>query len=127
MAAEGAPFKGVLYAGLMLTAEGPKLIEFNVRFGDPECQAILPRLMTDLGQLLVGAVDGMLDQMSLRWYPEHCVSVVLASRGYPGALPARDRDRGLEALARSPARSCSTPAPVPPTGGCSRMAAASSP
>jgi phosphoribosylamine--glycine ligase len=84
MAAEGCPFKGVLYAGLMLTTEGPKLVEFNVRFGDPECQAVLPRLMTDLGGLLLGAVDGVLDRMSLRWYPEHCVSVVMASRGYPG-------------------------------------------
>ena len=67
MAAEGAPFTGILYAGLMLTATGPKLIEYNVRFGDPECQVILPRLMTDLAQLLLGAVDGMLGHMSLRW------------------------------------------------------------
>jgi phosphoribosylamine--glycine ligase len=99
MAAEGSPFKGVLYAGLMLTAEGPKLIEFNVRFGDPECQAIVPRLMTDLGQLLLGAVDGMLGHMNLRWYPEHCVSVVLASRGYPGAYTRGTEIEGLKALA----------------------------
>lgn len=99
MAAEGRPFKGVLYAGLMLTADGPRLVEFNVRFGDPECQVVLPRLMTDLGGLLLGAVDGVLDRMSLRWYPEHCVSVVLASRGYPGAYERGTEIRGLEALA----------------------------
>ena len=102
MAAEGAPFKGVLYAGLMLTADGPKLVEFNVRFGDPECQVILPRLMTDLGQLLLGAVDGMLEHMSLRWYPEHCVSVVLASRGYPGTYKRGTEIRGLDAAASEP-------------------------
>ena len=98
MAAEGCPFRGVLYAGLMLAAEGPRLVEFNVRFGDPECQAVLPRLMTDLGGLLLGAVDGVLDRMSLRWYPEHCVSVVLASRGYPGAYERGTEIRGLEGL-----------------------------
>ena len=58
MAAEGSPYRGILYAGLMLTAAGPQLIEFNVRFGDPECQVLLPRLMTDLGQLLLGAAEG---------------------------------------------------------------------
>jgi phosphoribosylamine---glycine ligase len=102
MAAEGAPFTGVLYAGLMLTPEGPRLVEFNVRFGDPECQAVLPRLMTDLGQLLLGAVDGMLGHMSVRWYAEHCVSVVLASRGYPGAYERGTEIRGLDALAGEP-------------------------
>jgi phosphoribosylamine--glycine ligase len=102
MAAEGAPFTGVLYAGLMLTAEGPRLVEFNVRFGDPECQAVLPRLMTDLGQLLLGAVDGVLDYMSVRWHPEHCVSVVLASEGYPGPYERGTEIGGLDALAREP-------------------------
>ena len=99
MAAEGCPFRGVLYAGLMLTAEGPRLVEFNVRFGDPEAQAVLPRLMTDLGGLLLGAVDDVLDRMSLRWYPEHCVSVVMASRGYPGPYERGTQIRGLEGLA----------------------------
>jgi phosphoribosylamine--glycine ligase len=98
MAAEGAPFTGILYAGLMLTAAGPKLIEYNVRFGDPECQVILPRLMTDLAQLLLGAADGVLDRMSLRWYPEHALSVVLASRGYPGDYQKGTEIRGLDAL-----------------------------
>ena len=99
MAAEGAPFTGILYAGLMLTAEGPQLIEYNVRFGDPECQVILPRLATDLAPLLLGAVDGMLGHMSLRWRPEQALTVVLASRGYPGAYAKGTEIRGLEALA----------------------------
>ncbi|WP_027134227.1 phosphoribosylamine--glycine ligase [Geminicoccus roseus] len=85
MAEEGNPFQGFLYAGLMLTAEGPKLIEYNVRFGDPECQVVLPRLMTDLCQLLQGAIDGQLAHMSLRWFPAHALSVVMAANGYPGA------------------------------------------
>jgi phosphoribosylamine---glycine ligase len=103
MAAEGAPFAGILYAGLMLTASGPKLVEYNVRFGDPECQAVLPRLMTDLAQLLLGAVDGMLGHMSLRWQPdEHALTVVLASEGYPGAYVKGTEIRGLDALAGDP-------------------------
>jgi phosphoribosylamine---glycine ligase len=99
MAAEGAPFKGILYAGLMLTEDGPKLLEYNVRFGDPECQVILPRLMTDLGQLLVGAADGMLGHMDLPWYDLHALSVVLATRGYPGDYRTGSEIRGLEAAA----------------------------
>jgi phosphoribosylamine--glycine ligase len=102
MAAEGSPFTGILYAGLMLTADGPKLIEYNVRFGDPECQVILPRLMTDLGQLFLGAVDGMLGQMSLRWRPEHALTVVLASQGYPGGYAKGTEIRGLEAVEDGP-------------------------
>ena len=98
MAAEGAPFTGFLYAGLMLTADGPKLVEYNVRFGDPECQVVLPRLMTDLGQLIVGALDGMLGHMSLRWYGRHALTVVTASRGYPGAYAKGTEIRGLDAL-----------------------------
>jgi phosphoribosylamine--glycine ligase len=102
MAAEGAPFTGILYAGLMLTAEGPKLIEYNVRFGDPECQVVLPRLMTDLAQLLLGAVDGMLGHMDLRWLPAHALTVVLAARGYPGEPTVGGAIRGLEPLAGEP-------------------------
>lgn len=94
MAAEGHPFRGFLYAGLMLTAEGPKLIEYNVRFGDPECQVVLPRLMTDLGQLLQGAMDGQLDHMNLRWLPTHALSVVMAAKGYPGAYAKGTEIRG---------------------------------
>src|SRR3954454_2598009 len=100
MAAEEAPFAGILYAGLMLTGSGPKLIEYNVRFGDPECQVILPRLMTDLAQLMLGAVDGMLAHMSLRWLPaRHALTVVLASEGYPGPYRKGTEIRGLDALA----------------------------
>src|SRR6185312_424502 len=84
MAAEGRPFKGVLYAGLMLTREGPKLIEYNVRFGDPECQALMPRLMSDLLPALLAARDGVLDGFDLRWYPDSAIAVVLAAKGYPG-------------------------------------------
>jgi phosphoribosylamine--glycine ligase len=102
MAAEGAPYTGILYAGLMLTTQGPKLIEYNARFGDPECQVILPRLMTDLAQLLQGAADGVLDHMSLRWLPRHAITVVLASRGYPGPYAKGSEIRGLEALRGDP-------------------------
>jgi phosphoribosylamine--glycine ligase len=99
MAAEGMPYRGVLYAGLMLTASGPQLIEFNVRFGDPECQALLPRLMTDLGQLLQGGAAGMLGHMDLRWYPEHVMTVVMAANGYPGDYARGSEIRGLDASA----------------------------
>jgi phosphoribosylamine--glycine ligase len=99
MAAEGMAYKGVLYTGLMLTADGPKLIEYNVRFGDPECQALLPRLMTDLGQLFKGGADGMLGHMDLRWRPLHVMTVVMAAKGYPGAYEKGSEIRGLEATA----------------------------
>jgi phosphoribosylamine--glycine ligase len=99
MAAEGIPYRGVLYAGLMLTASGPQLLEFNVRFGDPECQALLPRLMTDLGQLLQGVAEGVLGHMDLRWYPEPVMTVVMAARGYPGEYARGSEIRGLDAAA----------------------------
>jgi phosphoribosylamine--glycine ligase len=99
MAADGTPYRGVLYAGLMLTASGPQLLEYNVRFGDPECQALLPRLMTDLGQLLHGGAAGMLGHMDLRWYPAHVMTVVMAARGYPGDYVKGSEIRGLDAAA----------------------------
>jgi phosphoribosylamine---glycine ligase len=99
MAADGTPFRGVLYAGLMITPDGPKLLEFNVRFGDPECQALMVRLMSDLGQLLQGAVDGMLGHMDLRWYPDPAISVVMAASGYPGAYETGSDIRGLDEAA----------------------------
>ena len=99
MAAEGTPFRGILYCGLMLTADGPRLVEYNVRMGDPEAQVVLPRLMTDLGQLLDGAVDGVLGHMDLRWYPEACVGVVLANRGYPDRPAAGSPIAGLDEAA----------------------------
>jgi phosphoribosylamine--glycine ligase len=79
------PFKGVLYAGLMLTAAGPKVLEFNVRFGDPECQPLLMRLRTDLVDVLEATVDGRLDELDpLQWDERPSVCVVMASEGYPG-------------------------------------------
>jgi len=84
MRAMGTPYKGVLYAGLMITAEGPKLIEYNVRFGDPECQVLMLRLMSDLLPALIAARDGVLKTFALRWYPEAALAVVMAARGYPG-------------------------------------------
>ena len=83
----------------MLTASGPQLLEYNVRFGDPECQALLPRLMTDLGQLLHGGAAGMLGHMDLRWYPEHVMTVVMAASGYPGDYVRGSEIRGLDAAA----------------------------
>ncbi|HZM02544.1 MAG TPA: phosphoribosylamine--glycine ligase [Candidatus Saccharimonadales bacterium] len=84
-AEEGIDFRGLLYPGVMLTAEGPKVIEFNARFGDPEAQAFLMRLENDLLDLLEACVDGSLDQVVLRWRPEAAVCVVMAAAGYPGS------------------------------------------
>jgi phosphoribosylamine---glycine ligase len=83
MVAEGCPFRGVLYAGLMLTAAGPQLIEYNVRLGDPEAQVILPRLKSDLLEVFIAACEGRLGALTLDWAPETALTVVLASRGYP--------------------------------------------
>ncbi len=85
MAEAGSPFKGVLYAGLMLTEAGPMLLEFNVRFGDPETQAVLPRLRSDIVPALLAACDGVLDHVDLRWRDQAALAVVMAARGYPGA------------------------------------------
>ena len=84
MAEEGEPYKGVLYVGIMLTKEGPKVLEFNARFGDPETQAIMPRLKSDLVDLMMRSIEGRLKGYSLDWDPRPCVSVVAASGGYPG-------------------------------------------
>ena len=86
MAAEGAPYKGVLYAGLMMTAQGPKVIEFNCRFGDPETQVVLPLLASDIVPVLLACCDGTLDRAPIEWSNDACVSVVMASGGYPGAF-----------------------------------------
>jgi len=96
MKATGAPFKGVLYAGLMITAEGPKLIEYNVRFGDPECQALMLRLMSDLVPALLASRDGMLKSLDLRWYPAAALTVVMAARGYPGSYAKGSIIDGLD-------------------------------
>jgi phosphoribosylamine--glycine ligase len=98
MANEGMPYKGVLYAGLMITADGPKVLEFNARFGDPETQAILPRLQTDLVDILLAIVDNKLSQMSVEWNNDACVGVVMASGGYPGNYKTGFPITGLDKL-----------------------------
>lgn len=95
MAAEGRPFAGVLYAGLMLTADGPKVLEFNARFGDPETQAVLPRLESDLVDIFLAIIDGQLDKADIRWREEAAVCVVLASGGYP---ESSDKGRVIQGL-----------------------------
>ena len=99
MKAGGAPYKGVLYAGLMITAEGPKLIEYNVRFGDPECQVLMLRLMSDLVPALLAARDGQLKNFDLRWYPDAALTVVMAAKGYPGHYDKGSVIEGLKAAA----------------------------
>jgi phosphoribosylamine--glycine ligase len=97
------PFRGVLYAGLMITNQGPKVLEFNVRFGDPECQTILMRLKSDLVDVLEATVEGRLDEIGpLQWRPEASVCVVMASEGYPGKYPLGRPIRGLSEAAKVP-------------------------
>jgi len=97
MAARGLPFRGWLYAGLMLTADGPKLIEYNVRLGDPEAQVVLPRLRSDLLDVLIAAADGRLGDVALEWDQAPAVGVVVAASGYPDAPVAGGAIGGLEA------------------------------
>jgi phosphoribosylamine---glycine ligase len=101
LAKRGSPFHGVLYAGIMMTSGGPKVLEFNVRFGDPETQAILPRLRTDLLELLEAATEpgGLASVAPLEWTEEMAVTVVLASAGYPESFHAGDVIRGLDRVA----------------------------
>ena len=94
LAARGTPYKGVLYAGLMITADGPKLIEYNVRFGDPECQVLVMRLKDDLLTLLKATADGVLDKVSVRWRKETALTVVVAAKGYPGDYGKGSEIRG---------------------------------
>ncbi len=97
------PFRGVLYAGLMITNQGPKVLEYNVRFGDPECQPLLMRLQTDLVDVLEAAVDGTLDRIEpLRWDPRPAVCVVMASEGYPGSYAKGHPIRGLPEAGKLP-------------------------
>jgi phosphoribosylamine--glycine ligase len=96
----GAPYKGVLYAGLMIGADGPKLIEYNVRFGDPECQVLMLRLMSDIVPALVAACDGQLRNFDLRWYPDAALTVVMAAKGYPGDYRRGSAIEGLEEAAQ---------------------------
>ena len=98
MADKGMPFHGVLYVGFMLTAEGLKVLEFNVRFGDPEAQVILPRMITPLSSVIEATIDGTLDVLSLQWAEEVCVGVVIASAGYPGTPQIGFQVYGLQNL-----------------------------
>jgi phosphoribosylamine---glycine ligase len=100
MKALGAPYKGVLFAGLMITADGPKLIEYNARFGDPETQVLMVRLMSDLLPALVAARDGQLKSFDLRWYPDAALTVVMAAKGYPGQYARGSVIEGLDAAAQ---------------------------
>lgn len=101
MKAEGVPFRGVLYAGLMIEDGEPRLLEYNVRFGDPECQALMVRLASDLLPALVASADGVLDMFDLRWHDDAALTVVMATKGYPGAYPKGSAIRGLEGLPAS--------------------------
>jgi phosphoribosylamine---glycine ligase len=101
MAERGAPFRGVLYAGLMMTAAGPKVLEFNTRFGDPETQAVLPRLRSDLLELCLASREGGLAGLEAEFTPEWAVTVVLASRGYPESSSKGDVITGVEAAQRA--------------------------
>jgi phosphoribosylamine--glycine ligase len=96
LAERDTPFVGVLFAGLMLTADGPKTLEFNARFGDPETQAILPLLESDLLDVILACLDGRLNAIDLRWRSGECATVVAASPGYPGAYPKGHIIHGLE-------------------------------
>lgn len=98
MASEGTPYKGVLYAGLMIASDGLKVLEFNARFGDPETQAILPRLQTDLVDILLAIVDNRLSEVTVEWHDEACVGVVIASGGYPGNYNTGFPITGLDKL-----------------------------
>ncbi|MDH3473080.1 MAG: phosphoribosylamine--glycine ligase [Rhodospirillales bacterium] len=100
MKAEGRPYKGVLYAGLMVTPKGGlKLLEYNVRFGDPECQVLMMRLKSDLLPALIATSDGALSNFDLRWYDAAALTVVMAAKGYPGAYEKGSAIRGLDAAA----------------------------
>jgi phosphoribosylamine---glycine ligase len=99
MKAMGTPYKGVLYAGLMITRQGPKLIEYNARFGDPETQVLMPRLMSDLVPALLASHDGMLKSFDLRWYETPALTVVMAANGYPGHYARGSVIEGLDEAA----------------------------
>jgi phosphoribosylamine--glycine ligase len=100
MVKEGCPFKGVLFAGLMLTADGPKVVEFNARLGDPEAQVILPRLETDLVDICEAVIDGTLSRVPVRWGGSPHVGVVIASGGYPGKYQTGYPITGLSEAAK---------------------------
>lgn len=98
MAKEKRPYRGVLYGGLMITTDGPKVLEFNARFGDPEAQVTLPLLKTDLVDIMLAVVDNKLDQINVEWSEDACVGVVMASAGYPGSYKTGFPITGLDKL-----------------------------
>jgi phosphoribosylamine--glycine ligase len=100
MKSRGTPFRGVLYAGVMLTEQGPKLFEYNVRFGDPECQVLMMRMMSDIVPAFLASIDGELRHFNLRWYDEPALTVVMAARGYPGDYNKGTRIDGLDDAAK---------------------------
>jgi phosphoribosylamine--glycine ligase len=100
MKMRGTPFRGVLYAGVMLTADGPKLFEFNVRFGDPECQVLMLRMMSDIVPAFLASCDGQLKNFDLRWYADPALTVVMAAKGYPGDYEKGSRIEGLGEAAK---------------------------
>jgi phosphoribosylamine--glycine ligase len=100
MAAMGSPYKGVLYAGVMVTKEGPKLVEYNARFGDPECQVLMLRMMSDLVPALLACADGQLKNFSLRWFDDVALTVIMATKGYPGSYGKGSVITGLDDAAK---------------------------
>ncbi len=102
MSARGTPFKGVLYAGLMIKDGAPKLIEYNVRFGDPEAQVLMLRLKSDLLPALLAVADGDLGDLALDWHDDAALCVVMAARGYPGTPVKGTEIKGLDEAAADP-------------------------
>jgi phosphoribosylamine---glycine ligase len=100
MKKRGAPFRGVLYAGVMLTKQGPKLFEYNVRFGDPECQVLMLRMMSDIVPAFLASCDGELKHFDLRWFDDSALTVVMAAKGYPGDYAKGTRIEGLDDAAK---------------------------
>jgi phosphoribosylamine--glycine ligase len=102
MRRRGAPYVGVLYAGLMLTDQGPRVLEFNCRFGDPETQVLLPLLESDLVEILLACLEGRLDEIEVRWTPDHTVCLVMASDGYPGSYKVGKEITGVDRVSALP-------------------------
>jgi len=100
LAAEGITFKGILYAGLMITKTGPKVLEYNVRFGDPECQTVLPRLKSDLPNIMLSVINGCLSEQQIEWHENHTACVVMAAGGYPGRYEKGEIIAGLDDAAQ---------------------------
>jgi phosphoribosylamine--glycine ligase len=98
--AMGSPYKGVLYAGVMITKDGPKLVEYNARFGDPECQVLMLRMMSDILPALIACADGELKHFSLRWFDDAALTVIMATKGYPGEYGKGSRIGGLDEAAK---------------------------